>query len=470
MAILRFPLTVAPPPHEAGGEPPVVLSSAKRKPAQVFVFEEAIPSQRRLQKPTAIALACGNDAVALKGRKKRQQEEKVPDVPGLYKVRYKHKTSWVFRFRYWDACSGRRKRDAITIGDVETVSFLEAVAEVRRMRDDIKQGLLPFAGRELFRDFLEGTYLKWAKANKRSWRDDVHRGRKLLNALGHMAMKDIKRADIQRALDQLRREGLSANSVANVAMLASAIFRVAIEFHVVSENPAKGVKAPRKARQAVRVLLPEEQIRLGRASVGAPLQLRYLIELILCLGLRIGEAIAIRFDHIDWTGQMLRIPGNKSGVEQAVPLPPRAITILRTLQSLQRGGYAFGSARGDKPIAIPYRAFRALMKAAEIEGVTWHTLRKTVATEAMACKDVTALDVSRLLRHQSIRTTEVFYLGTSDQRLRIAATAASELLGQRLTQGQNLVLVLRPTTRSVVIAPSTRVIVAGTTCSFSRGG
>lgn len=468
MAILNFPKTIAASAHDGGGI--ASLSADQGGPAQIFAFGEAIPSQRYIEKPNFIAPASGSEAGGLKERKKHQFEEKVPDVPGLYKARYKHKTSWVFRFRYWDAGSGRRKRDAITIGDIETVSFLEAVAEVRRMRDDIKQGLLPFAGREFFRDFLEGTYLKWAKANKRSWRDDVHRGRKLLNALGHMAMKDIKRPDIQRALDQLRREGLSANSVANIAMLASAIFRVAIEFHVVSENPAKGVKAPRKARQAVRVLLPDEQIRLGRALVDAPLQLRYLIELILCLGLRIGEAIAIRFDHIDWTGQMLRIPGNKSGVEQAVPLPPRATTILRALQSLQHGGYAFGSARGDKPIAIPYRAFRALMNAAEIEGVTWHTLRKTVATEAMACKDVSALDVSRLLRHQSIRTTEVFYLGTSDQRLRIAATAASELLGRRLTQGQNLVLALRPTTRSIVISPSTLVIVAGTTCSFSGGG
>lgn len=462
MTIVHFPQTPTPSAYDAGAERTAPLGTGQCDSAQIFVFDGAIPSQRRLQKPTAIAQICGSDTPVLKGKKKKHQhEEKVPDVPGLYKVRYKNKTSWVFRFRYWDAIAGRRKRDAITIGDVETVSFLDAVAEVRRMRDDIKQGRLPFAGRELFRDFFEWTYLKWARANKRSWRDDVHRGRKLMRALGHMAMKDIKRADIQRALDQLRHEGLSANSVANIAMLASAVFRVAVEFCIVGENPAKGVKAPRKARQAVRVLLPEEQIRLGRALANAPLQLRYLVELIMYLGLRIGEAIAIRFDHIDWLRKVLHIPNNKSGVEQSVPLPPRAIVILSALQGLAIGSYAFCSLRGDKPIAVPYGAFRALMKTAEIEGVTWHTLRKTVATEAMACKEVTALDVSRLLRHQSIRTTEVFYLGSSDQRLRVAATAASELLGQRLARGRALVFDLLPTTRSIAIPSNLRAISAG---------
>jgi len=462
VSILRFPdrVGVVPILKEVG----VTRDSARlAEPgaAQIYVFEEGVPTRRRLQKPTQISEALGSNAPVLLARKKHQHEEKVPDVPGLYKVRYKNKASWVFRFRYWDAIAGKRKRDAITIGDVETVSFVEAVAEVRRMREDIKQGRLPFAGRELFQHFFERTYLTWAKANKRSWRDDVHRGRKLVQALGHMAMKDIQRADIQRALDQLRRDGLSANSVANVAMLASAIFRVAIEFCVVADNPAKGVKAPRKPRQAVRVLLPEEQIRLGRALVHAPLQLLHLVELILCLGLRIGEALAIRFDHIDWTGQLLRIPDNKSGVEQVLPLPPRAMAILLALLKLQLGDYAFCSSRGNQPIAAPYRAFNALMKAAGIEGVTWHTLRKTVATEAMTCKDVTALDVSRLLRHQSIRTTEVFYLGTSDQRLRIAATAASELLGQRLAQGRSLVLVLQPSVPSMAISQNSRFVIAG---------
>lgn len=463
MAILHFPKTIAASSHDGGGL--ASLSTDQCGSAQMFVFDKATPSQRRLQKPLVIGLASGSEAKTLKGHKKRQHEEKVPDVPGLYKVRYKHKTSWVFRFRYWDAVAYQRKRDAITIGDVEIVSFLEAVAEVRRMRDDIKKGWLPFAGRELFKDFVEGRYLKWAKENKRSWKDDLHRARKLLQALGHMAMKDIKRADIQRALDQLRLDGLSANSVANIAMLASAIFRVAIEFGVVSENPAKGVKAPRKPRQTVRILLPEEQVRLGRVLPDAAPLLRYLVELILCLGLRIGEAIAIRFDHIDWTAQILRIPDNKSGMEQYVPLPARAMGILSALLKLQRGDYVFCSARGNRPIAVPDRALRALMASAGIEGVTWHTLRKTVATEAMTSKDVTVLDVSRLLRHQSIRTTEVFYLGTSDQRQRLAATVASDLLGQRLAQGRNLVLVLRPTVPSLAIPPNAEFISAfGAAC------
>jgi integrase len=152
-----------------------------------------------------------------------------------------------------------------------------------------------------------------------------------------------------------------------------------------------------------------------------------IARLLLLTGMRVGEACAIEWAHVDISQRLVVLPRTKSGRARIVPLCAAAVEILATRP---RGGvHVFRSSRHPHRHVDEGVVNHALAMACEMAGVPRtvpHTLRHTWATEAMRAgvADEVAM---RALGHRSRRMLAVYQHARVDD-----VAAAMEIVGARV--------------------------------------
>ena len=203
----------------------------------------------------------------------------------------------------------------------------------------------------------------------------------LLPAIGKRRVVDVKRADVERMVARL--PGPTRN---RVLALTSRLFTLAErwQWRSQNDNPARGVERSREDARD-RVLAPSELAALAGALNG--LEDDYpaavaAIRFAAVTGLRIGECLAVRWEHVDFETGRLIMPETKSG-RRVHDLPSVALEILAALPRIN--DWAFTTGR-DAPLT--YRTvckrFGEAAKAARLADVRLHDLRRTVMTSAAA--------------------------------------------------------------------------------------
>lgn len=228
------------------------------------------------------------------------------------------------------------------------------------------------------------------------------------------------------------------SSTANRALhLLRSILTVAVELGYRVDNPAVAVKKLKESPPPPRALNEDEQMRLAVVLASAPPFLRLPVRLALNTGMRSGEIFNLRHDDIDFAAGLILLRMTKTGEFQTVPITPSCVPILEELLSLRVEGnpYLIPAQRGTEPMAVPYKALTQLFIAAGIEPAGFHIFRKTAATVAASLPNSDVLTVSKMLRHKSVRTTEIHYLATDQKRLRQVAADLGELMSRRLQGG-----------------------------------
>ncbi|MFC1836088.1 tyrosine-type recombinase/integrase [Thermodesulfobacteriota bacterium] len=119
-------------------------------------------------------------------------------------------------------------------------------------------------------------------------------------------------------------------------------------------------------------------------------------------GLRLQNVMQLRWDHILWDEQEIRltVKGSKT---HSVPISP-AVHIILT--SIKRGGkpYVWVNRATGKPFATRHLAFKALCQSLGILDLVWHDLRRTGGTRLYkATGDI--LPVQRFLGHSNPQVT-----------------------------------------------------------------
>lgn len=158
-------------------------------------------------------------------------------------------------------------------------------------------------------------------------------------------------------------------------------------------------------------------------------------------GLRLGEALALRWDHrpggvsvsLDGRRSVLVFDGaaQKSGKAQAVALAPEAVEFLETVPQRRREGYVFnllgvdGKPASRKLLAVGRRIAAIGKKAGVVTNVeagrtaTAHDLRRAFGYRWSI--RVMPATLKALMRHSSIETTMTYYVGEN------ARSTAAEL-------------------------------------------
>ena len=145
-------------------------------------------------------------------------------------------------------------------------------------------------------------------------------------------------------------------------------------------------------------------------------RVRALIRLMRYSGLAIRDAATIRKDELihDTAKKLYRVvtARQKTGTHVSVPIPP---DVAKELLSVTNGNpeYVFWTGNGEERTAVSHWQddFRQLFRDAKItsEGnMVSHRLRDTFAVDLLQ-KGVPLEEVSKLLGHESIKTTEQHY-------------------------------------------------------------
>ena len=239
-------------------------------------------------------------------------------------------------------------------------------------------------------------------------------------------------------------------------MLARSIFRLAVDLGYISENPAKGLPNLKETPPSPIALDFEGLARLSRALVDVDLSLRLLVEMMLNGALRISEALRLQHADVDYKHGVVHLRHTKAQVSQTIPLTPALESVFDRAEPLRRDGnpHISPAAHGTGHMTAPRKKWKQLLIDAGIDHAGFHLCRKTWATLAMSIPGMDVLSVSRMLRHKSIRTTEVHYLATPQKRVNKAANDVGLLLSQHLSPLRSQRLSLVPSVSSIAITPA----------------
>src|SRR5207253_3192720 len=143
--------------------------------------------------------------------------------------------------------------------------------------------------------------------------------------------------DLERYTAQLRADGLAGSTIARRTAAARSFYGHLQLLGSRTDNPAAGVRLPRRARPLPKTLSPGEAERLIDAAGGTePRALRdqALVELLYGAGLRVSEAVGLEKTGVDLDGRLVRVIG-KGDKERVVPIGRAAVAALR--RYLSRG-------------------------------------------------------------------------------------------------------------------------------------
>jgi integrase len=382
-------------------------------------------------------------------------------IPGLYERR-RANGSFVYEAAFWYGGRTRRHR-------LEAQTKTDAIAELRNLRTDYARGeqyrsraaALTIA--ELSVDWvahLESRVGHRDPKRRYSARTvELYRQRlaqHILPSLGARPVADIQLGDVRRLVDRLGAAGLAPSTVTGVIGIFSGLLRFGIKGGHIERNPVRDLdrddRPGTKRLSEPRYLSPEEIDQLLQQLSNT---FRPVIFVCVYAGLRISEALGLRWRDVDLDAGTLTVSGQLGGDGQRVPvkttasaatvdLLPALIRELREHRARQvsRGAnranpnaLVFSTSRG-KPQSRR-NAFRALRKAGDAAGlngderepVGLHDLRHSFAAAALERLSLT--EASYLLRHASARVTAQVYAGlTEDARRRVAAKLAKGGFGR----------------------------------------
>lgn len=232
------------------------------------------------------------------------------------------------------------KRPKVTLGNKsEGWTREKAQEEVDNILADIRRGLwTPPShkpppppqpdGSETFHEFASAWYrdgeLEWSEKTRTAykWALSNH----LLPTFKDMALSEIRKEDVDAyAKGKLRERekkgrGLSNNSINYTLYILSQILDVAVEYERIARNPAKGKRRRLKGEEPKRpVVYPEQLLTLLSVCDST---LRPLVAMLGGAGLRISEAVALRWSDLDLAAGTVRVKAGKtSAAARTVDMP-----------------------------------------------------------------------------------------------------------------------------------------------------
>jgi integrase/recombinase XerD len=245
-----------------------------------------------------------------------------------------------------------------------------------------------------FSDFLEGQ----EKSIMSATQDDI---------LRFLAFEKNKKNNSSRTL---------ARSLAAIRQFYSF---VSVTLGTTADNPSVKIETP-QIQKSLPDFLSQDEIEGLFASISEedPYELRdkAIFELLYSCGLRISEAIELKFHEIDFDSKQIRVIG-KGLKERIVPIGSEAIRLLKLYSEKSRpeiigerkSEFLFISKKGSllnrKSV---WRLIKGYCSRTDIQkNITPHTLRHSFATHLLE-NGADLRSVQELLGHMDISTTQVY--------------------------------------------------------------
>jgi len=248
-------------------------------------------------------------------------------------------------------------------------------------------------------------------------------------AWGRRRISEIRYSEVQSWLDELHAQGYSVTTLKRCHEILDGILETAVRDRQLASNPAKGVKFPKKMTKAP-AFLTLEQLELVADESS---EYRALVLVLGYVGLRWGEATALRVRHINFlrrrilveenavaAGKILDLTTPKTHRRREVVVPRFLVEELsRLVEGRDPDRLVFGNGvshlrRPDSRIGWFEKALaRAQLLDPIISRITLHDLRHTAASVAINNGANVKL-VSNMLGHASAKMTLDVYASLFD--------------------------------------------------------
>lgn len=354
------------------------------------------------------------------------------DNPRLFGVRVSQSGHRAFIVLY--RVGGMLRR--LTLGTYPHLSLAAARQKAKDALHDVAHGGDPAAAKredrraETFGE-LADEYLRHAKLNKRSWKEDERiLNHDLLPAWRTRKAKTIARRDVSTLVTRIAEDRESPIMANRTFALARHMFAFALEREIVPGNPCAGMKRPAVEQSRDRILSDDELRSLWKALPALPKWFGVAVKLYLFTAQRHNEVLKMHRAELDLDTGWWTIPASrtKNGMIHRVPLTAYTHEVLTDwLQSSPDSEWTFPSPRRDGPLATVQKPFGLLRDTVGLDFTT-HDLRRT-ASSTMTRFDVGREDVSRVLNHLPRDVTGIYDRHTYDrQKRRALEKLTTELL------------------------------------------
>jgi integrase len=276
--------------------------------------------------------------------------------------------------------------------------------------------------------------------------------RHVIPELGRHPVADVTVADVRRLVDRLGRARLAPSTVTGVIGIVSGLFRFAVKGGLAERNPVRDLD--RDDRPGTERLT--EPRYLTAAEIGLLLScmtdsFRPVVAVCAFAGLRVSEALGLRWCDVDFGASVLRVsgqlgpggtrvPAKTRASDATVPLLPALARELRAhrtrqasrgMQLLHVDALVFTTTRG-KPQSRR-NALRAVHAAGDAAGlnpegrqpVGLHDLRHSYVALALAA-GLSLAETAALARHANAGVTAQVYAGLADDGCETAAAKLVE--------------------------------------------
>jgi len=299
----------------------------------------------------------------------------------------------------WKDASGKRRKRKLAASTLEQAKTLLA-AEVKRA-DEIKTKGYTEPTKESFAALLP-RYTRFQKPllSQRSYeRTSGIVKNQLLPAFGAMPLGMIRRGDVQRFVTH-RSGKVSPGSVVKELNVLKHIMTLAVEWELITVNPAIGVKGPSVPEGRLRYLTPGE---LRAVLQECPTWLRPIVALASFTAMRRGEILALRWMHVDLSGRRLMLSQTKNGRARIVHLNRMAVEVIQGQQreNAKQSDRVFPPADYSSADNVS-KGFATVCRRLDIEDVSFHTLRHTCASW-LRMQGADIHTVAALLGHRDLR-------------------------------------------------------------------
>jgi integrase len=268
--------------------------------------------------------------------------------------------------------------------------------------------------------------------------------------IGKVALSDLRPEHIDAVTAAATAAGNQASTVALLRTILSIALNRAMKWELLERNVVRLTDAPAVDRKERAFFDAHQAERFLEAVATDPLAAIFTV--MICDGLRIGEALGLRWQHVDLERRQLTVrhslhrhelgPPKTKESGATIDLTQRSVTALRRERARQAlvkppaGGVwlnewdlVFTMPNGLPLCAETLRdRFHAIVAKAGLPRIRVHDLRHSCGSMMLAA-GVPLKVVSEKLRHARIETTANIYLHVTPEQRRQAADSIDQALG-----------------------------------------
>lgn len=305
------------------------------------------------------------------------------DTPGIY---YRLDARERRRYIVW-------YQDSAGAGRMETLPLGATLKDARARQAELRSRLArgekiaptKITLKEYADVWLEEQRAGLAKKSFESYRSALNTH--VLPRLGRLKVQEVDVDDVARLVREMQADGKKAWTIRGALSPLSRIMGQAARRGMVAGNPVKALERherPKSDQRRMRILSSAE---IERLLTAAPAGYRPLLTCLVFTGMRISEALAVRWVDVDFDRGLLTVrDGKTAAAAREIVLMPSLGRVLRAHKLASRfsqeGDLVFasritGGSTSRKPVGVGLG--RALEKA-ELGHLTLHELRHTFAS------------------------------------------------------------------------------------------